>query len=252
MGITKEVKEQLLHPINRWASAGKHGRNRKYKTEKYSKMKIIITAIFLLSIQIAAFGQSELLKDSVYLETEGFTTQYKLLKDLDSDGIRDTVYLSVEDSTIVCRLSTQNFAKIVSKPIQILNWQSGVSETKNGFQFFNDWMRAGYRNQFRYNSKTKKIQLIGMSRYEFGNVSNDGSGESSVNLLTGDYIGNWNYSDWENEDDKLIKIPTIKTKMYFETINLEDFSEDAYFEYAEKCAELYHKHKSLEMKKRNK
>ena len=90
------------------------------------------------------------------------------------------------------------------------------------------------------------MQLIGMSRYEFGNVLNDDSGESSVNLLTGDYIGNWNFSVWENEDDKLIKIPTIKTKMYFKTINLEDFSQDTYFDYAKKCAELYHKHKSPE------
>jgi len=209
-------------------------------------MKKVITAILLISIQVAAFCQSEFLKDSVYFEDEGFMMQYKLLKDLDNDGIRDTVYLSVEDSTIVCRLSTQNFAKITSKLIQILNWQSGVSETKNGFQFFKDWMRAGYKNQFRYNPKTKKMQLIGMSRYEFGNVANDGSGESGVNLLTGDYIGNWNYSVWEDEDVKLIKIPTIKTKMYFKTINLEDFSQDTYFDYAKKCAELYHKHKSPE------
>ena len=217
-----------------------------------SQKRKVITAIFLISIQVTAFGYSELLQESVYVEGEGFTKQYKLLRDLDNDGIRDTVYLSVEDSTIVCRLSTQNFAKIASKPIEILNTQSGVSETQNGFQFFNDWMRAGYKNQFRYNPKTKKIQLIGMSRYEFGNAANDGSGESSVNLLTGDYIGNWNYSVWEDEDDKLIKIPTIKTKMYFKTINLEDFSQDTYFDYAEKCAELYHRHKSLKMKKRNK
>ena len=217
-----------------------------------SQKRKVITAIFLLSIQIAAFGHSELLRESVYIEGEGLTIQYKLLKDLDNDGIRDTVYLSVEDSTIVCRLSTQNFAKIASKPIEILNTQSGVSETQNGFQFFNDWMRAGYKNQFRYNPKTKKMQLIGMSRYEFGNAANDGSGESSVNLLTGDYIGNWNYSAWEDEDIKLVKIPTIKTKMYFKTINLEDFSQDTYFDYSKKDADLYHKHKSLEMKKRNK
>ena len=87
-----------------------------------------------------------------------------------------------------------------------------------------------------------------MSRYEFGNAANDGSGESSVNLLTGDYIGNWNYSD--QETDILIKIPTIKTKMKFKNINLEDFAEETYFNYAEKCAELYHKHKKIRMNKK--
>lgn len=54
-----------------------------------------------------------------------------------------------------------------------------------------------------------------MSRYEFGNATNEGSGESSVNLLTEDYIGNWNYFDHlaNNEEGELAKIPTIKTKM---------------------------------------
>ena len=174
--------------------------------------------------------------------------QNKLVKDIDNDGKNDTIFIHVEKSTIVCKLSTLNYESISSKPIEILNEPSGIIETKNGFAFFNDWMRAGYKNQFRYNSKTKRIQLIGMSRYEFGNAANDGSGESSVNLLTGDYIGNWNYYDMEK--DSLIKIPTIRTKMKFKTINLEDFSDETYFNYAEKCAELYYKYKKITMNKK--
>lgn len=174
--------------------------------------------------------------------------QNRLVKDIDNDGKNDTIFIQVEKSTIVCKLSTSNYESISSKPIEILNEPSGIIETKNGFAFFNDWMRAGYKNQFRYNSKTKRIQLIGMSRYEFGNAANDGSGESSVNLLTGDYIGNWNYYDMEK--DGLIKIPTIRTKMKFKTINLEDFSDETYFNYAEKCAELYHKYKKITMNKK--
>ena len=174
--------------------------------------------------------------------------QNKLVKDIDNDGNNDTIFLDVEKSTIVCKLSTLNYDSVSSKPIDILNEPSGIVETKNGFAFFNDWMRAGYKNQFRYNSKTKKIQLIGMSRYEFGNAANDGSGESSVNLLTGDYIGNWNYYDMEKE--RLIKIPTLRTKMKFKTLNLEDFSDETYFNYAERCAELYNKHKKINMNKK--
>lgn len=173
--------------------------------------------------------------------------QNKLVKDIDNDGKNDTIYIDTEKSIIVCKLSSLNYESVSSKPIEILNESSGVIETKNGFKFFNDWMRAGYKNQFRYDTKTKKIQLIGISRYEFGNAENDGSGESSVNLLTGDYIGNWNYYDLDK--DSLIKIPTISSKMKFETINLEDFSDETYFNYAERCAELYHKHKKIEMKK---
>lgn len=180
--------------------------------------------------------------------------QNKLIKDIDNDGINDTMYVDSIKSTIICKLSSNKFKPMSSKPIEILNFSSGVNETKNGFEFFNDWMRAGYKNQFRYNPKTKKIQLIGMSRYEFGNAANDGSGESSVNLLTGDYIGNWNYYDpfANNEEGELIKIPSIKTKMKFEVINLEDFGEEIYFGYAERCAELYYQYKKIGMNKYNK
>ena len=174
--------------------------------------------------------------------------QNKLIKDIDNDGKKDTIFINVKKSTIVCNLSTLNYKSISSKPIGFLNLSSGVTATKNGFEFFNDWMRAGYKNQFRYNSKTKKIQLIGMSRYEYGNAANDGSGESSVNLLSNYYIGNWNYYDMEK--DKLIKIPTIKTKMKFKIINIENFSEETYFDYAEKCAEIYHKHKEIMINKK--
>ncbi|NQX38304.1 hypothetical protein SAMN05421820_101319 [Pedobacter steynii] len=191
--------------------------------------KSLITLIFLFT-QLVVFGQN------------------KLLKDLDNDRIIDTVYVDSTKYTIVCKLSTKNYNAISSKPIEILNFMSGVIETKNGFEFFNDWMRAGYKNQFRYNTKTKKIQLIGMSRYEFGNAVNDGSGESSVNLLTGDYIGNWNY--YEMDKDELIKIPTIKTKMKFSLINLEDFGEEIYFGYSKSCAELFYKHKKIKKTKK--
>ncbi|UUV20482.1 hypothetical protein [Paenimyroides aestuarii] len=169
----------------------------------------------------------------------------KLIKDIDFDGKKDSVYMDDKESRIVCRLSTQNFKKIKSQPIEILNEMSGIIDAKNGFVFFNDWMRAGYKNHFRYNKKTKKIQLIGMSRYEFGNAVNDGSGESSVNLLTSDYIGNWNYFDdlANNEEGELVKLPTIKTKMKFQEINLEDFSEDTYFGFSERCSKLYYQQK---------
>ncbi len=84
-----------------------------------------------------------------------------------------------------------------------------------------------------------------MSRYEFGNAANDGSGKSSVNLLTGDYIGNWNYYD--ETKNKLVKIPTIKTKMYFPKIYLEEFNDET--NYPEKCATLYYKYKKIMLSK---
>ena len=205
------------------------GGNYTSETQQTDKMKKIIIILTLIIVTNFTFGQN------------------KLVKDIDNDGKNDTVFVDVEKSTIVCNLSTLNYESVSSKPIDGLNEPSGVIETKNGFEFFNDWMRSGFKNQFRYNSKTKKIQLIGMSSYSFGNASNDHSGGSSVNLLTGDYIGIWNYFDplANNEKGGLVEIPTIRTKMKFKIINLEDFSDETYFNYAYKCEKLYINHKKM-------
>lgn len=167
--------------------------------------------------------------------------QDKLVKDLDHDGIQDSVYVDAARSVILCQLSTQKFHPIASKMLEIMNETSGVRATKNGFEYYNAWMRAGFHNQFRFDPKTKKIQLIGMSRYEFGNASHDGSGESSVNLLTGKYIGNWNYFDMKKQE--LVSLPAITAKMSFKPVYLEAFGDDIYFDYGEKCAGLFNAYK---------
>lgn len=179
------------------------------------------------------------------------SAQQKLIKDIDFDGINDTIYIDETEALIVAKLSTHQFKKIKSQTLEITP-QSFIEPTKNGFEFQNNWMRAGYANQFRYEKKEKRIRLIGMSRYEFGNAANDGSGESSVNLLTNDYIGEWNYFDHlaNNEQGELVKIPPIKTKMKFDKIYLEDFSDGSYSEFSIKCSELYHVNKEKEITRR--
>lgn len=170
-----------------------------------------------------------------------------LVKDLDMDRVLDTVRLDREEGFIICRLSTQAFRAEKSRQID-MEAHAYIKETRNGFEFRNNWMRAGYACQFRLDAKMRKMQLIGMNRYEFGNAANDGSGESSVNLLTGDYIGNWNYYDMEHEE--LIKMKPIKLKMPLPKTYLDQFSEDTYYHYANKCAELYGRYKQTDRKQR--
>lgn len=165
--------------------------------------------------------------------------QEKLAKDLDGDKKTDSLYF--RENRIVCVLSSKKYKKTFSKEIETLDGYAFKS-TKSGFEFGFHAMRAGYAGQFRYDAKSGKIQLIGMSRYEFGNAANDGSGESSVNLLTGDYIGNWNYYDMDQE--KLVKMSPIKTKMTFAKTYLEAFNEGILQTFAEKCSALYYKEKS--------
>lgn len=158
-------------------------------------------------------------------------------KDLDHDGIPDSVDFDADKLKIVCKLSSLHFKPVYSKEIETSGDFAGVRYTKNGFEFYISLMRAGYAAQFRYESKDKTIRLIGMSRYEFGPANNDGSGESSVNLLTNNYIGEWNYYDLDKS--RLIKMPTIKTKMTFKKTFLTGFDESILYDFGSQCSELY-------------
>lgn len=158
-------------------------------------------------------------------------------KDLDHDGVPDSVNFDTQKLKIICKLSSLDFKPIYSKEIETSGDFTGVSYTKNGFEFYIDFMRAGYSAQFRYEPKDKTIRLIGMSRYEFGPANNDGSGESSVNLLTDDYIGEWNYYDLDKS--RLIKMPTIITKLTFKKTFLIDFDESVLYDFGSRCSELY-------------
>ena len=179
-----------------------------------------------------------------------------LVKDLDGDGIMDTVRLeyfihpsqineywaiydnyhicdTVSESHIclVCLLSSQQFEKMYS---QILDFgfetlsltarDYKVTATRNGFEYAFGQAYMGYHvqsAQFRYDNRVGKMQLIGMSHESTGNAEKDGRGKSSVNLLTGDHIGDWLM--YEYNLDRLVKMPTIRTKMDFGKIYLEDF-----------------------------
>jgi len=172
--------------------------------------------------------------------------QNRIVKDLDGDSKNDSVYLDYKKSKIICQLSTLKFNKIESKKVEMGEEHSRLETTKNGFKFCINWMRSGYDCQFRFDNKTHKIQLIGMSRYEDGPATLDGSGESSINLLKNSYIGNWNYFNPKKE--LLIKIPTIKTKMVLPKTFLDNFDENTYFIYAEKCSKLFEMQKNKMIK----
>lgn len=191
---------------------------------------IKLIALFLGLIQSSAFAQN------------------KLVKDLDFDGKNDTVYIDQKDNRIVCRLSTQNFKKLRSKAIEMSTDNGYLKPTRNGFELRNNWMRAGYAGQFRYEKVEKRIRLIGISEYAFGNAALDGSGEASANLLTGDYIGNWNYYDHlaNNENGELVKIPTIKAKLKFAKVYLEDFETETYYNIQAQISPIIEKYQKLE------
>lgn len=188
-------------------------------SEHYKKT-VITLSVFL--IQLLVFGQE------------------KQIKDMDNDGVNDTIYFNKTELTIVCKLSTHNFKPLLSKQIKTIgmSYSAGIETTRNGFTFYIDYENGGFKNRFRYNPKTKKVQLIGISLYEHEKDKKQVEAKSNVNLLTGDFIGNTTFYGVEN-------LRTIKAKMHFKTINLGDFSDKTFFDYSERCRELYEKTKTI-------
>lgn len=189
-------------------------------------MKKHSVLLLIFSIILTAFCHAQGLKPDT------------LLKDLDADQHLDSIFFDKELSRITCKLSSQGFQEISSKEIENIELvMTGIRGQENGFEFFNNWMRAGYTCFFMFDKDRKKIRLANMSRYEFGNAANDGSGNSNLNLITNQYKGNWNYYDEEKE--KLVKMPVIKSTIKLPITFLEDFSDQQVEAYTFKCSDLY-------------
>jgi len=192
-------------------------------------MKRIVLVLCMIMCQSISYAQTE------------------LVKDIDGDNMQDTVYVDTKESTLVCKLSSHDYNSIKSYYIDIRDVECSVSSARNGFYFSKDWMRSGYKCQFRYDNRLRKIQLIGMSRYEFGGATNDGSGKSSVNLLNNRYVGEWKCFD--ELSLVLLKIPTIKQKMELPVTYLSSFDDEISNLYLSKCSELYSKNRKLVIKR---
>ncbi|WP_347218735.1 hypothetical protein [Chryseobacterium sp.] len=162
----------------------------------------------------------------------------EIVKDLDGDSIKDTIRIDSDSKTLIGFLSTQKFKKIESGVIWKLNFGNTLESTKKGFEFWNDFDRSGFRCMFEYDPKARKIRLVKMRRiddilsFDYGNQA---KGQSSVNLLTNEYVGNF----YTVTHKKLQKMPTIKAKMTFPVTYLETFSDTLCFEYERQCLALY-------------
>ena len=187
----------------------------------------------------------------LFLASPASYEQEKLVKDLDFDGIQDNVYFDTEKKVIIAKLSSTKFKAISSKPINIeYSSEYGIRNNRNGFEFFINYSRYGSVSQFKFEKKTNTIRLIDMQHRESGLTEYDANGEASVNLLLGNYIGNWAYNDVKKEN-YLIEIPTFMTKMPFKKIYLTDFSERIYDSFLSKSSALFVKHKEIAISKQN-
>lgn len=185
-------------------------------------MKFIISLIAFLLLLENAFCQDS----------------YTLEKDIDGDNIADTIRLDSAKSCIVCQLSGENFTPVYSPEIYLDNMNgmgSSLGDTKDGFYYSFNWMRAGESICFRYEPETKRIRAVSYYSYAFGNAANDGKNDLNFDLLTGKCSGVSYYFDYEKEE----LIPNkIELEISVPLMYLEDFDTGLIMEAYEKALTL--------------
>jgi hypothetical protein len=165
--------------------------------------------ILMMSFLLVAYG--------VYAQ------ETKVVADLDGDGKPDKFWINADK--LQYQLSTQRNVTKSSKSLDIEGFNNSVSVSKNVVSL-NLWaMRSGYSLKFRYDKTKGDFRIIGYDSENFGPANNDGSGKSSYNLLTGDYVANWNR--YNEVKEQLVPQPTIKKKIPAKKYYLLTFDDKA-------------------------
>lgn len=184
-------------------------------------MRIIIVITFFFTLINSSLGQS--------------TRQ--LIKDFDGDKKNDTIYIDSDLHRLICKLSTDNYVKNESNTIKILNFGNTLVATDKGFEFWNNYDRSEYINEFQYNTDLKKMQLIKITRHENNGAT---KGKSTINLLTNEYVGNFTYCKNYEHGAKNVydSLATIKKKIILPQTFLGTFSDLINYDYEKQCVAL--------------
>lgn len=139
------------------------------------------------------------------LSHHAHATEQSISKDLDGDGKPDRVWL--QDDVLHIKLSSQN--KVITEH-NVCDEPPHLNNARVGFIVSCSAMRHGSRYHYAHNPANGKMQYIGYDFWALGNAANDGAGQDSVNLKTGDYIGKWRL---RNNPTEKLRDYTIQTRL---------------------------------------
>jgi len=166
-----------------------------------------------------------------------FSRNNMINKDLDGDGVVDTVSVHVEldQSQYICQLSSQGFKKVKSGLFYML--EAKVDSTSEGLLLELFFERSGVNALFKYDPITQSMQLDNIdSWYIYDDVS------QNLNMETGDYKA----SSHTDEGDHVI----VKTTLHLPATFLQTFDEQFIELYYEKTSAIFKKnafHKELKI-----
>lgn len=94
--------------------------------------------------------------------------------------------------------------------------------------YFHQSMRYDLELKFRYEQKFKDVMLIGIEANNYGNAVSDGSGNTSINYLSGLKIINEN--KWNEQKEELEELPEQKIKFNQPLKSISDIDYDTMFD----------------------
>lgn len=144
---------------------------------------------------------------------------------IDGDNVLDSMYYNFQNQAIVVLLSTHNFEPIYLDYIPITSTEIGIG--KGGFYESQNYMRRFVIYGYEYETSTGKFRLVGCYDEYLGNVTNDASGTSFLDLTAGRFVGDWSY--WDSELGLLVSMPTVEAKIKNEAIYFDNNESELYF-----------------------
>ncbi len=147
--------------------------------------------------------------------------------DLDGDGSPDWFCAAVKDGDDEARLLALLKGGKVMVQSGPLSMCCGSIAVKGAVvDVHSKGMRGFTYYKFRWEAVAGDFRLIGYDTESFGNAANDGSGFSSINMLTGGYEAAFN--SWNEKRGKLMALPKVKRKIVVSRkIYLKSFDEAA-------------------------
>lgn len=160
-----------------------------------------------------------------------------VVKDFDGDGKFDKIAINFKTNKIDFFLSSSDYVKQNSLAFINLDQNTKIEETKKGFKLTNKIGDVLFTSYFRYNRKTKKMELFGIKRLMVSDDFTQENGESFYNATTKEYIAKWN--SFDKTSNKVIALPIYRTNIDLEAISLNDFNDVFLNRFSQQSLPLY-------------
>lgn len=180
----------------------------------------------LLGFACAASGQTPQLPQG-YLLLENTPDPCIVKADLDGDKQNDLFCAAKRGNETDPRLlAVLKDGKTVIVSGMLSMCCGSIAVHGNVVDVHSQGMRGFTYYKFRWDGAAKDFRLIGYDTESFGTATGDGSGKSSINLMTGDYEAA--FSVWNEKQEKLVPLPKIRRKVAVSRkFYLKTFNEDA-------------------------